>query len=54
MPRRVISVGDLRAGAVHDDDLVTLLGEPEDAARRLAGDRAADLDDERLTSGTPR
>ena len=42
----LISVGDLRAGAVHDDHLVALLGEAEDAARRVACDRAADLDDQ--------
>src|SRR5205823_13255962 len=39
-------VGDLLPGAVHDDDLVALLGEAEDPARRLARDRAADLHDE--------
>jgi len=39
-------VGDLRAGAVHDDDLVALLAQAEDPVGRLAGDRAAHLDDE--------
>jgi hypothetical protein len=38
--------GDLRSGAVHDDDLVPLLGEPEDAICGLARNRAAYLDDE--------
>ena len=55
---------DLRAGAVHDADLVAFLDEAEDAVGRLAGDGAADLHDEAgdrrcehggaLTSGTPR
>ncbi len=39
-------LGDLRAGAVHDDDLVTFLGESEDAVCSIAGDGAADLHDQ--------
>ena len=39
-------LGDLRAGAVHDDELVALLAQAEDPVDGLGGDRAADLDDE--------
>ena len=53
-PTPVHLLGDLRPGAVHDDDFVALLGEPEDAVGRVAGDGAADLDDRRLTTGSPR
>ena len=46
MPRRRHLLGDLRAGAVHDDELVALLAQAEDPVDRLGGDGAADLDDE--------
>ena len=56
--------GDLRAGAVHDADLMALLDEAEDAVGRLGRDGAADLHDEArdrrcqhgrsLMTGTPR
>jgi len=39
-------LGDLRSGAVHDTDLVALLAQAEDAARRLGRDGAPDLHDE--------
>jgi hypothetical protein len=37
---------DLRAGTVHDDELVPLFAQAEDPVDRLCGDRAADLDDQ--------
>ncbi len=39
-------LGDLGAGAVHDDHLVALLGESQDPVGGVSGHRAADLDDE--------
>ena len=38
--------GDLRSGAVHHDDLMSLLAQPQDAIRRLRGDGAAHLHDQ--------
>jgi hypothetical protein len=37
---------DLRAGAVHDYDLMALLAESEDPIRRFGGHGPADLHDE--------
>ena len=45
-PAPVHLLGDLRAGAVDDDDLVAFLGQSEDAARSVGGDGAADLHDQ--------
>jgi len=37
---------DLRAGAVHDDELMAFFAQAEDPVDRLCGDRAADLHDQ--------